>query len=73
MAKCLKNSAKNAFAKKLGIILKFLPKMTNAATAEQQKIVEGFQKLRQQQQEAAGEIGRVEADLRTHQYVLILL
>lgn len=40
--------------------------MSNS-NAEQQKIIEGFQKLRQQQQETATEIGRVESELREHQ------
>lgn len=34
---------------------------------DQQKIVEGFQKLREQQQQIITEIGRVETELREHQ------
>jgi len=41
-----------------------------AATPDQQKVVEGFQKLREQQQSITAEIGRVEGELREHQTVL---
>lgn len=36
-------------------------------SADQQKILEGFQKLRELQQQTATEIGRVEVELREHQ------
>uniref|UniRef100_A0A915CT03 Prefoldin subunit 2 n=1 Tax=Ditylenchus dipsaci TaxID=166011 RepID=A0A915CT03_9BILA len=40
------------------------------ASADQQKIVEGFQKLREQQQQTVSEITRLEAELRENQTVL---
>lgn len=35
---------------------------------DQQKIVDGFQKLREQQQYLIGEIARIEMELREHQF-----
>jgi len=40
------------------------------ASADQQKIVEGFQKLREQQQQTVTEIGRLETELRENMTVL---
>ncbi|KAI1713473.1 prefoldin subunit 2 [Ditylenchus destructor] len=39
------------------------------SSTDQQKIVEGFQKLREQQQQTVTEISRVESELREHQLV----
>lgn len=41
--------------------------MATTVSTEQQKILEGFQKLRELQQQTATEIGRVEVELREHQ------
>lgn len=38
----------------------------NNDKATQQKIVEGFQKMREEQQQLIQEIARVEADIREH-------
>ncbi|KAI1724688.1 prefoldin subunit domain-containing protein [Ditylenchus destructor] len=40
------------------------------SSTDQQKIVEGFQKLREQQQQTVTEISRVESELREHQTVV---
>uniref|UniRef100_A0A914BV87 Prefoldin subunit 2 n=2 Tax=Acrobeloides nanus TaxID=290746 RepID=A0A914BV87_9BILA len=42
----------------------------NNDKATQQKIVEGFQKMREEQQQLIQEIARVEADIREHSTVL---
>jgi hypothetical protein len=42
---------------------------TQKQNNDQQKIVAGFQKLREQQQTTVAEVGRIQTELREHTYI----